>query len=45
MSQLTITITIGPEGVPESKSFFRTYAPTEAYFDKSWKLNDIQRIQ
>ncbi|MCW2268909.1 DUF1254 domain-containing protein [Pseudomonas sp. JUb96] len=23
-------------------SYFRLYAPTQAYFDKSWKLNDIQ---
>ncbi|WP_338021269.1 DUF1254 domain-containing protein [Azomonas macrocytogenes] len=25
-------------------SYFRLYAPTEAYFDKSWKLNDINRL-
>lgn len=24
-------------------SYFRLYAPTEAYFDKSWKLDDFQR--
>ena len=24
-------------------SYFRLYAPTEAYFDKSWKLADFQR--
>ncbi|MDO6581067.1 DUF1254 domain-containing protein [Photobacterium sp. 2_MG-2023] len=25
-------------------SYFRLYAPTEAYFDKSWKLNDIEVV-
>nr|WP_273415184.1 hypothetical protein [Pseudomonas sp.] len=25
-------------------SYFRLYAPTEAYFDKSWKLDDITRV-
>lgn len=24
--------------------YFRLYGPTEAYFDKSWKLDDIQQI-
>lgn len=23
--------------------YFRLYAPTQAYFDKSWQLNDIER--
>jgi hypothetical protein len=26
-------------------SYFRLYAPTEAYFDKSWKLDDITLVQ
>ena len=26
-------------------SYFRLYAPTEAYFDKSWKLDDITPVQ
>jgi hypothetical protein len=26
-------------------SYFRLYAPTEAYFDKSWKLDDITAVQ
>jgi hypothetical protein len=26
-------------------SYFRLYAPTEAYFDKSWKLDDITIVQ
>lgn len=26
-------------------SYFRLYAPTEAYFDKSWKLNDIEPLK
>ncbi len=26
-------------------SYFRLYGPTEAYFDKSWKLDDITLIQ
>lgn len=26
-------------------SYFRLYGPTEAYFDKSWKLDDIQLAQ
>ncbi|WP_445178162.1 DUF1254 domain-containing protein [Pseudomonas sp. McL0111] len=26
-------------------SYFRLYAPTEAYFDKSWKLDDITVVQ
>lgn len=24
--------------------YFRFYAPTEAYFDKSWQLNDIEQV-
>ena len=24
---------------------FRFYGPTEAYFDKSWQLNDIERVK
>ena len=24
--------------------YFPLYAPTEAYFDKSWKLDDITRV-
>jgi len=24
---------------------FRFYSPTEAYFDKSWKLNDIEEVK
>lgn len=23
---------------------FRFYSPTQAYFDKSWKLNDIEKV-
>ncbi|MNH30492.1 hypothetical protein D3C79_907900 [compost metagenome] len=26
-------------------SYFRLYAPTEAYFDKSWKLDDITTVE
>ncbi|WP_419712773.1 DUF1254 domain-containing protein [Pseudomonas sp. NFX224] len=26
-------------------SYFRLYAPTEAYFDKSWKLDDITAVK
>jgi len=26
-------------------SYFRLYAPTEAYFDKSWKLDDITAVE
>ncbi|MCY1409885.1 hypothetical protein D9M71_252440 [compost metagenome] len=26
-------------------SYFRLYGPTEAYFDKSWKLADITQVQ
>ncbi|MHC8314235.1 hypothetical protein [Pseudomonas sp. LB3P31] len=26
-------------------SYFRLYAPTEAYFDKSWKLDDITVVE
>jgi hypothetical protein len=25
-------------------SYFRLYAPTEAYFDRTWKLNDIELV-
>ena len=25
--------------------YFRFYAPTEAYFDKSWQLNDIEPLK
>lgn len=33
--------------VPGKKwfSYFRLYGPTEAYFDKSWKLNDIEPLK
>ena len=24
---------------------FRFYSPTEAYFDKNWKLNDIEEVK
>jgi hypothetical protein len=24
--------------------YFRLYAPTEAYFDRSWPLPDIERV-
>ena len=24
---------------------FRLYAPTETYFDRSWPMNDIQRVE
>jgi hypothetical protein len=45
-----------PADVPESNfiysnpnegwfTYFRTYAPTEAYFDKTWKLDDLKRIK
>ncbi|WP_237743518.1 DUF1214 domain-containing protein [Pleurocapsa sp. PCC 7319] len=45
-----------PENVPESNfiysnpdegwfTYFRTYAPTEAYFEKTWRLPDIQRVE
>ncbi len=26
-------------------TYFRLYAPTEAYFDRSWKLADIERVE
>ena len=26
-------------------AYFRLYAPTEAYFDRSWKLPDVVRVQ
>ncbi|MNH40086.1 hypothetical protein D3C79_1013510 [compost metagenome] len=26
-------------------SYFRLYAPTLAYFDKSWKLDDITAVE
>jgi hypothetical protein len=26
-------------------SYFRFYGPTEAYFNKSWQLNDIEAVQ
>ncbi|MGE8064416.1 DUF1254 domain-containing protein [Pseudomonas sp. NPDC089569] len=26
-------------------TYFRFYAPTEAFFDKSWKMGDIERVQ
>ena len=25
-------------------AIFRFYGPTEAYYDKSWQLNDIEKI-
>jgi hypothetical protein len=25
-------------------AYFRFYAPAKAYFDKSWQLNDIEKI-
>jgi hypothetical protein len=25
--------------------YFRLYAPTEAYFDKSWPLPDIEKVK
>lgn len=32
--------------VPEQGwfTYFRLYAPTEAYFDRSWQLNDLERL-
>ena len=26
-------------------AYFRLYAPTKTYFDKSWKINDIQKVK
>jgi hypothetical protein len=26
-------------------TYFRLYAPTEAYFDRSWQLTDIEKFQ
>jgi hypothetical protein len=26
-------------------AYFRFYAPTEAYFDKTWSLPDIQKVK
>jgi hypothetical protein len=26
-------------------AYFRFYRPTEAYFDKSWQLNDIEELR
>jgi hypothetical protein len=26
-------------------TYFRLYAPTEPYFDRSWKLADIERVE
>jgi hypothetical protein len=26
-------------------TYFRLYAPTEPYFDRSWKLADIERVK
>jgi len=26
-------------------AYFRLYAPTEAYFDKSWPLPDIEKVK
>jgi hypothetical protein len=26
-------------------TYFRLYGPTEAYFDKSWQLNDIEEVR
>ena len=25
-------------------AYFRLFAPTEPYFDKTWKLNDIEKV-
>jgi hypothetical protein len=25
--------------------YFRFYGPLEAYFDKSWKMRDIERVK
>lgn len=44
-----------PENVPQKNfiysipgegwfTYFRLYGPTEAYFDKSWRLNEIRRV-
>jgi hypothetical protein len=44
-----------PDGVPETNfiytnpnegwfTYFRTYATTEAYFDKTWRLPDIEKV-
>ena len=26
-------------------AYFRLYGPTKTYFDKSWKINDIQKVK
>jgi hypothetical protein len=26
-------------------TYLRLYAPTEAYFDKTWKLSDIEKVK
>ena len=47
---------IAPEGKPASNwiktlpgkgwfAYFRLYGPTQAYFDRSWELNDIEQIK
>lgn len=35
------------ETLPDRGGFpiFRFYSPTEAYFDKSWKLEDITEVK
>jgi hypothetical protein len=25
--------------------YFRAYGPTQAFFDKTWKLNDVEKIK
>jgi hypothetical protein len=45
-----------PAGMPESNwiktlpgkgwfSYFRLYGPTQAYFDRSWVLSDMQLVE
>ena len=45
-----------PDGVPDTNfihtnpnqgwfTYFRTYVPTEAYFDKTWRLPDIEKVK
>jgi hypothetical protein len=26
-------------------TYFRLYGPTKAYFDRSWKMNDIKQVK
>ena len=52
----SVDLYFGPQRPPQAKNwiktlpghgwfpYFRMYAPTEAYFDKRWVLNDIEPV-